>query len=150
MPCTIWYHLHNLKNVKNTHERVLTLLLKVIFLHGCFTCFLNCTNVTKSRKASQIEGQLLHLIVPIVCVRENNGSCTDGSIRNASESMVIIHQNGHTFTTFLEKRFLKRYLPLQPCTLELFSFFFFTESLLSSHIFKKEACTSNDHQERSR
>ena len=56
MPCTIWYHLHNLKNVKNTRERVLTLLLKVIFLHGCFTCFLNCTNVTKSRKASQIEG----------------------------------------------------------------------------------------------
>ena len=29
-------------------------LLKVTLLHGCFSRFLNCTNGTKSRKASQI------------------------------------------------------------------------------------------------
>ena len=38
MLCAIWYFLHNLKNVKNTH--------------GCFARFLNCTNGTKSRNAS--------------------------------------------------------------------------------------------------
>ena len=26
--CAIWYHLHNLKNVKNTHEGVLILVTK--------------------------------------------------------------------------------------------------------------------------
>ena len=29
-------------------------LLKVTFLHGCFSYFLNCTNGTKSRKTSQV------------------------------------------------------------------------------------------------
>ena len=29
-------------------------LLKVILLHGCFSCFLNRTNGTKSRNASQM------------------------------------------------------------------------------------------------
>ena len=43
----IWYHLHYLKYVKNTHGGV---LLKVTLLHGCFSCFLNCTNGAKSRK----------------------------------------------------------------------------------------------------
>ena len=81
--CVIWCHLYNFKNVKNTHRRVLLLVklqahyllspppwnhqnfrgievnelvtsLKVTFLHGCFSCFLNCTNGTKSLKASQI------------------------------------------------------------------------------------------------
>ena len=41
--CTIWYHLYNLKNVKNT-----------TLLHGCFSSFLNSTNGTKSRNASQM------------------------------------------------------------------------------------------------
>ena len=45
--CTIWYHLYNLKNVENTHGGVL-------ILDGCFSCFLNCTNGTKSRNASQM------------------------------------------------------------------------------------------------
>ena len=49
----IWYHLYNLQNVKNTHGGVLLLvklqakpvtLLKVIFLYGCFSRFLNHTN----------------------------------------------------------------------------------------------------------
>ena len=63
MFCAIWYHLFNLKNVKNTHGRVLLLvkvqakslqrysLLKVTLLHECFSPFLNCTNGTKSRNA---------------------------------------------------------------------------------------------------
>ena len=52
MRCAIWYHLYNLKNVKNTHGGVLLLALKVTLLHGCFSHFLNCTNGTKSRRAS--------------------------------------------------------------------------------------------------
>ena len=28
-------------------------------LHGCFSCFLNCTNSTKSRKTSQVFMQFL-------------------------------------------------------------------------------------------
>ena len=56
--CAIWYHLYNLKNVKNTHGGVLIIvpatLLKLTLLHGCFSRFLNCTNVTKSRIASHI------------------------------------------------------------------------------------------------
>ena len=52
------------RNVKNSHGGVLLLvkllakkpatLLKVTFLHGCFSYFLNCTNGTKSRKTSQV------------------------------------------------------------------------------------------------
>ena len=48
MLCAIWYHLYNLKNV------TVIFLLKLTLLHGCFSCFLDCTNDTKSRKASQI------------------------------------------------------------------------------------------------
>ena len=45
MRCAVWYHLHNLKNVKNTHGGVLlATLLKVTLLHGCFSRFPNCTN----------------------------------------------------------------------------------------------------------
>ena len=63
MRCTIWYHLYNLKNAKNTHGGVLILvtsrfqpatLRKLTLLHGCFSRFLNCTNGTKSRNASHI------------------------------------------------------------------------------------------------
>ena len=49
--CAIWYHLYNLKNVKNTHGGVLTLLL------GYFSRFLNCTNGTKSHNASHIRSK---------------------------------------------------------------------------------------------
>ena len=51
MRCAIWYHLCNLKNVKNTHGGV----LKVALLHGCFSRVLNCTNGAKSRKTSHIK-----------------------------------------------------------------------------------------------
>ena len=55
-------HFYNLKNVKNSHGGVL-LLEKLqaeaynytksnTIFHGCFSRFLNCTNSTKSRKAS--------------------------------------------------------------------------------------------------
>ena len=58
MRCAIWYLLYNLKNVKNTHGGVLFLvkgtLLKGTLLHGCFSRFLNCTNDSKSRNASNI------------------------------------------------------------------------------------------------
>ena len=53
MFCAIWYHLYNLKNVKNTHGERLT-LLKVTLLHGCFSRFSNCANGIKSRNASQL------------------------------------------------------------------------------------------------
>ena len=53
MPCAIWYHLYNLKNVKNTHGGVL-ISVKLTLLHGCFLCFLNCTNSTKSRNAPHV------------------------------------------------------------------------------------------------
>ena len=54
MFCAIWYHVYNLKNVKNIHGGVLLLVtwLKLTLLHGCFSHFLNCTNGTKLRKAS--------------------------------------------------------------------------------------------------
>ena len=62
-----WYHLHSLKNVKNTHGRVL-ILVKLQAKACNFTKIntppwkffivqmevLNCTNGTKSRNASRI------------------------------------------------------------------------------------------------
>ena len=51
--CAIWYHLYNLKNVKNTHGEKL-ILLKVTLLHGRFSRFSNCANGTRSPNASQI------------------------------------------------------------------------------------------------
>ena len=54
MLCAIWYHLYNFKNVKNTHGEVLA-NQKVTVLHGYFLCFFNCTNGSKSHKASCIE-----------------------------------------------------------------------------------------------
>ena len=55
MLCVIWYHSGNSKNVKNTYGRVLLLVksqVKATLLHGYFSFFLNCTNSTKSHKAS--------------------------------------------------------------------------------------------------
>ena len=54
MRCAIWYHQHNLKNVKNTHGTAL-LLDKSNTLPFVFSRFLHCTNSAKSRKASQIK-----------------------------------------------------------------------------------------------
>ena len=46
------YYLYNLKNMKENPWESAT-LLKVTLLHGCFSCFLNCTNGTKSRNVPQ-------------------------------------------------------------------------------------------------
>ena len=61
MFCALSYRLYNLKNVKNTYEGVLIFasflpvtLLKVTLHYECFSCFLNCTNGTKSRNTSQL------------------------------------------------------------------------------------------------
>ena len=65
MRFTIWDHLYNLKNVKNTHRGLLILLklqaLKLTLLHGCFSHFLNCTNGTKSCNAPHIVMKDLNL-----------------------------------------------------------------------------------------
>ena len=45
--CVIWYYFFQP-----------TTLGKVLLLHGCFSRFLNCTNGTKSRKASEIKHAL--------------------------------------------------------------------------------------------
>ena len=56
--CAIWYHLYNLKNMKNIHGGVSILqpatLLKSTLLHGCFSRVLSCTNGTKLRNASHV------------------------------------------------------------------------------------------------
>ena len=57
MRCAVSFHLHNLKNVKNTHRGLLLLvnpaaLLKITLHHGSFSRFLNCTNSTKLSKTS--------------------------------------------------------------------------------------------------
>ena len=68
MRCAIWYHLYNLKNVKNTHGGVL-LLLKVTLLHGRISRSLNCANGTKSRKASHREPpNLANYLLRIMCM----------------------------------------------------------------------------------
>ena len=70
--CAIWYHLYNLKDVKNTHGSVLVLVK--LQAEACnftkrntpwvFFTFLNCTNGTKSRKASQLRLRR-HLLVEL-------------------------------------------------------------------------------------
>ena len=75
--CAIWYHLYNFEDVENTHGGVLLLqlqsatLLKVALLHGCISHFLNCTNGTKLRKASQCQLNL-NKIEKIKIVRKRN------------------------------------------------------------------------------
>ena len=55
--CEIWYHLCNIKNVKNTIGGVLLLVLEITLLHWCFLRFLNCTDYTKSHNTSHINFQ---------------------------------------------------------------------------------------------
>ena len=65
MLCNIWYHLYNLKNMKNTHGGVLFLVklqaekqLKVTLVHGCFSRFLKCTNGTELCNASHMSNPI--------------------------------------------------------------------------------------------
>ena len=53
MHCAIWYHVYNLKHVKNTHGGRVLLLVKLQalgFRDGCHSRFLNCTNRTRSHE----------------------------------------------------------------------------------------------------
>ena len=63
--CSIWYHVDNFINVKDTHGGVLkpATLLKVTLLRGCFSHFLNCTNATKSCNASHMKTILSWIFV---------------------------------------------------------------------------------------
>ena len=59
MRCAIWYHLYNLRNVKNTHGGVLILVklqLKSTLLHGFFSCFF------KLNKWYQIAQRTTHVV----------------------------------------------------------------------------------------
>ena len=51
--CAIWYHLYNLKNVRNTHGGVLILVnfTKINTPPWVFFTFFKCTNGTKLRNA---------------------------------------------------------------------------------------------------
>ena len=77
--CAIWYHLHNFKNVKKKNWEILFLvklqalvsnLQKVALLHVCFSRFINCTNGTKSRSASQLWIMELLITCAIIDVRQ--------------------------------------------------------------------------------
>ena len=68
MRCTIWHHLHNLKNVKNTNGGVCLFASVCNFTKSnippwVFSCFLNCTNGTKTRNASHIQKNLKNMIM---------------------------------------------------------------------------------------
>ena len=52
----IWYHLYHLKKIKPAT------LVKVTLLHGCFSRFLNYTNVAKSSKGSHLVKVLVLVI----------------------------------------------------------------------------------------
>ena len=52
MRCAIWYHMYNLKNVKNTHREVL--VTKSNTPPWVFFTLFNCTNGTKSRNISHV------------------------------------------------------------------------------------------------
>ena len=47
------------KKRENSHGGVLTLVLKLLLFHGCFSRFLNYTNGTKSRNAQRTTYELL-------------------------------------------------------------------------------------------
>ena len=68
MPYAIWYHLYNLKNVKNTHGGVLLLVTKVTLLHGCFSRFLNCKNGIELRNASMYTHKKHEYDNTIICL----------------------------------------------------------------------------------
>ena len=66
--CAIWYHLYNLKNVKNTREGLILLVKLQDLACNCtkintppwvFSRFLNCTNGTKTCKASHIRFNII-------------------------------------------------------------------------------------------
>ena len=77
-PCTIWYHLYNLKNVKNTHGEVL--LLKLLKKNSplCFSCFSNSTDGTKSYKVSEVHISIYKKYLDLLDVTRK---CTKSTLR---------------------------------------------------------------------
>ena len=67
--CTIWYHVYNFNNVKNSHARVLLLekLQAITLFFECFSRFLSSTNRTNSRRASHIEKRLQSNCIVKLC-----------------------------------------------------------------------------------
>ena len=60
--CAIWYHLYNFKIVRSVTFKV---AIKVTLFHECFLRFLNCTNSTKSRKASYMIFHKISLLMAL-------------------------------------------------------------------------------------
>ena len=80
--CAIWYYFYNVKNVKNTHGRMLILvklqaeaatLLKLTLFHGCFSSFLNCTNATKSHNAPHMS--MFHRVLRKLYFKDSSYLC---------------------------------------------------------------------------
>ena len=59
MLCAIWYHLYNLKNVRNTKHPWRSVTFGKV---AGFSRFLNCTNDTKLRNASQMQKAILSFV----------------------------------------------------------------------------------------
>ena len=62
MRCAIWYHLHNLKNVKNTHEGVL-LLVKLQPVHMKSQKWLN---ISENKLHSNFTTTMLQIIFEVI------------------------------------------------------------------------------------
>ena len=89
MRCAIWYNLYYLKSAKNTHGGVLVLVVKVqakALLLGCFLRFLNCTDGTKSRKASQfVERSEVQVIKGIQAIQGKQNNIENGTRESDAE-----------------------------------------------------------------
>ena len=88
----IWYHLYDLKNVKNNHGGLFSpgTLLKVTLRHRCFSRFLNCANGTKykpsvnSHSAQHTkEVKIKHWFLPtILILRSGKGKWRNCRVAN--------------------------------------------------------------------
>ena len=63
MFCTIWYHLYKFENMKSTHRGDSLLVTKINTPPWVLFTFLNCTNGTNSRKASDFLCTSVHCTV---------------------------------------------------------------------------------------
>ena len=118
----IWYHLYNLKNVKNTHAGLL--LVVKLQGEGCnsakcntllwvFFSFLDCRNGTKSRKASQINKmstfKQTHLnlfnILKVQLYRFETLPICSCSYKNTT--LKISFPQSYEFSSFLPEKFAK-------------------------------------------
>ena len=83
--------------MENTHGGVLLLepatLLKVTLLHGCFSCFLNCTNDTKSRNSSLCA--LFHMEED---TKEDISKCNE-----AENEFNLIYKKGKDYKDIVQK-----------------------------------------------